>query len=834
MSKLIRLFLFAAVLFVCVACSPVWVNEQLQQTSFNEISGHQSIGQTFVSRYNGLTSIQVYLKPTSIAPTAGSLIIRLTASPSSTKIISENHYPISQFTQAKFYPLSFPPINNSSGHTYYIEFSIDNDSSVEIATAQYSAYLDGALYVNGSPGDEQISFRLGYSPLEVIVGIFKDAVIWMCIFLVAVYLFFLPGFALLSCFIPKDKTLHWSLVLSLSLPIGIAVYPIAVLWTWFFGISGGIYYGLILPPIAIIYLFLIRKKWFNRNSFHLPSMQSIAFALVLTLIILTRFWAIRGLAAPMWGDSVQHVTMTQLFLDYRGLFNSWLPYAPYDSLTVQYNFSLLSALLAWILHISASNATLFMGQMINTIAVLALYPLAVRLSEGNRLTGVLAIAIAGILSPMPAYYVNWGRYAQLTGQAILPAALWLTWETFEICFSGLKPKIIRPESIKSFTIFKEISKAYIPALRTVLLPALVLAGMTLSYYRMPYFYASFFPALFVIQLLQKYSPKKKFLISSLLLFTIVVLSIPLILPWMKNIQGGVLATALEQGTSKNANWKEIMQNYRDWLQIQNYLPASALIWVFIALCISVWKKLPHPLLVFGWIFVLFSLPASVLLKIPGINFINSFSILIALYIPVSLLLSWLGGWLLKDIPINWLRIAVSFILSAAFFFALKARTIANPISYALITKPDLTAMQWIKQNTPEEANFLIEGFRIYNGTSIVGSDAGWWIPVLTRRQTNIPPQYALLNEKPITPDQNQMFINLIAKLESHPLNSSEAKAILCDYSITHIYIGQRRGSVGDGARALFQPLDLIAAPWFHQVYHQDGVYIFRFKRQLCP
>ena len=72
------------------------------------------------------------------------------------------------------------------------------------------------------------------------------------------------------------------------------------------------------------------------------------------------------------------------------------------------------------------QAVLWMGQVLNGLAVLALYPLGTRIG-GNRWAGVTAVLIGGLLSPMPMGYVNWGRYTQLAGQAILPAAIWLSW-----------------------------------------------------------------------------------------------------------------------------------------------------------------------------------------------------------------------------------------------------------------------------------------------------------------------------------------------------------------------------------------------------------------------
>ncbi len=55
------------------------------------------------------------------------------------------------------------------------------------------------------------------------------------------------------------------------------------------------------------------------------------------------------------------------------------------------------------------------------LQALTLYALAAGLT-GRPWAGVGAALAAAGLGPMPAYYLNWGRYTQLAGQVLLPAA----------------------------------------------------------------------------------------------------------------------------------------------------------------------------------------------------------------------------------------------------------------------------------------------------------------------------------------------------------------------------------------------------------------------------
>ena len=140
----------------------------------------------------------------------------------------------------------------------------------------------------------------------------------------------------------------------------------------------------------------------------------------------------------------------------------------------------------------------------------------------------------------------------------------------------------------------------------------------------------------------------------------------------------------------------------------------------------------------------------------------------------------------------------------------------------------------IRENTPAETRFLVEGFRIYDGRSAVGADAGWWIPLLAGRANTMPPQYALLNERPIDPDYSRNVVALVAGLEANSPATTEGMRLLCEQGITHVYIGQSQGKVGFAAPQLFAPEDFAPQPAFDLVYHEDRVYVFAFDRATCP
>jgi hypothetical protein len=141
-------------------------------------------------------------------------------------------------------------------------------------------------------------------------------------------------------------------------------------------------------------------------------------------------------------------------------------------------------------------------------------------------------------------------------------------------------------------------------------------------------------------------------------------------------------------------------------------------------------------------------------------------------------------------------------------------------------------MEWIQKNTAEDSLFLVEGY-FYQGYSAVGSDAGWWIPLLAGRSNNMPPQYALLSEKPIEPGYSRAIVDLVLQLGDTGPGTAEGIDTLCDWGFTHAYIGQGQGEVGYPWTALFSAQDLENSPAFSPVYKQDLVSVYTFNTDVC-
>jgi hypothetical protein len=135
----------------------------------------------------------------------------------------------------------------------------------------------------------------------------------------------------------------------------------------------------------------------------------------------------------------------------------------------------------------------------------------------------------------------------------------------------------------------------------------------------------------------------------------------------------------------------------------------------------------------------------------------------------------------------------------------------NPSTFALAVTPDVRASNWIKENLPKQAKFLVNSFLAYNGTLAVGSDGGIWIPLLAERSTNLPPiTYGF--EESFSEDYIQSTNEVISMVYEYGPTNPEVIEMLQEQNITHIYVGQRQGSVNYSGSGKLNPEELAASP----------------------
>lgn len=800
-------------------CAPLVRGDQPARTAWTSLSAGETLGQTFTARYSGLSGIELYLAP--VEPGEGQLLLRLWGGPHSAEDLASASLPLDAVVSPAYYRFQLPPQPASTGQDYFASLELQGEGAIRAGTAPGEAYLNGALYHGREPQDAQLAFRLVYDPGQAAWGLLGEGLGWLWALAIGLFLFAIPGWAALSRLLPGWRQLSWGEKLGLAVGVSLAFYPLLFLWTHLVGLQLGSLYawGPPLIGLAVLALPVVRDglpRWerLGRSIRFLPARirgvapADLATLALAALIFATRFWVIRSLDVPLWGDSYQHTLITQLLVENGGLFRSWAPYAELQTFTYHFGFHTLAAVFHWITRMPAPQAVLWTGQILNGLAVLALYPLAVRFGR-SRWAGVAAILLAGLLSPMPMYYVNWGRYTQLAGQVMLPAAVYLIWESLagEKIATSHQRSAIRSEQF--LVVFQT---------------CLILAGLALTHYRVLIFALLFIPALFALS--ARREQIRNFLVNTAWIGLGAWL---IFLPWGARVMGGKLVQIFaRQAITPAGQVSAFIEQYNAVGSLAPFLPIP--IWLLFIMVVAwgLFRRERGAVLISLWsaLVVLAANPGW--LGLPGTGLLSNFAVMIAAYLPAGILIGAGVGWTLeyRAAPFPVFRLVLLIAVLGLGLAGARARLRDAAIAeHALVTRPDLRAAAWIKVNTPQTSRFLVNSFLAYGDTLVAGSDAGWWLPLIAHRATTLPPINYSSEQGPRT-DYLEWTNALTTALKGHDLEEPLVLEILKERGITHVYVGQRQGQVGNPGLPLLRPGQLSGSPFFRLVYHQDRVWIF--------
>ena len=832
--------LFALVVFLFLTgCAPQVTGIASPAKTEIALDATHALGQTFTAHHVGLNGIEIFLAPNPAAPNttnANSITLTLKAYRTASDVLATAQLNAAAVQTPAYYRFNFAPLSNSRNNDYFVEITTHDQTTLQVGSATGDAYMDGALYQNGAAQEAQLAFRLVYDRTGMVVGFIRQLGEWAKVLFATFIVVIVPGLILLASW-RGWPGLSWLERLSLACGVGLALIPVLLLWAQLFN-------SLAILAIACIcfLLWLLWRVLKKRNAdlatasdlagFGKPARSSdrsrtantllpqLCAVLVLLIVIITRFQAIGSLDIPMWGDSYHHTLITQLIVDHTGLFDSWQPYADLNSFTYHFGFHGLAAAIHLITGFSTPQATLWAGQVCNVLAVFALYALAIKLSDNNAWAGVVAMLVAGLLSPMPMFYMNWGRYTQLAGQVILCTAVYLLWW---------------------------MAEARTHTLGAALLLALVLAGLALTHYRVLVF-ALVFASVCILFVLMTYARARRsgnpamslrnLFISAMLCGAVALV---LFVPWLVHVANSSLANDLFTLLRTPATGiSDTVSNYNSMGSFSLY--QSSTLWGVLLICF-VLGLVQRQLGVLGvglWWLLIFVITNPHWLGLPGTGAVSNFASLIAIYIPTSLISGLVIGKAINSFN------SANNSANKPGLFALLARggqgiaallVMAMGLQGAtwrladvqlntgvLVTRADLRAAAWIRAHLPPSAYLLVNTFTAYNGTLSVGTDGGWWLPLLAGRRTTLPP--ALYNfEQPLRPGFEDEVAHF-AKLATAPNVSQPSWATtLKSLGITHVFVGQRQGRVNYGGPNL-DPQQLSANTGLRVVYHEDRVWIF--------
>ncbi|MEM7030287.1 MAG: hypothetical protein AAF629_12020, partial [Chloroflexota bacterium] len=473
------------------------------------------VGQTFTAYEAGLKAIEVKMNFLGDTPSELLTLHIHTNDAARTRVATATAYPQTGHHWVRF-TFQALPTSRLNDYIFYIESQLSQ--TINLYTAPADTYLDGAAYLNNAPQNRQLVFNLIYQRTWMLWDTIQRLSKAVPTIFVILLLLLSPGGALLVWLWPnRDLDRYGSIIVAMGLSIACLPLMLLIAYQLNIQLTAGVIWGIIVLSI-VAWGIGIRNHNFSslsikrRISFEEAGLYTTLCLLTLA-VILSRFWVIRNLTIPLWGDSYQHTLISQLMLNHGGLFQSWQPYSFSSSFTYHFGFHSFVMIMAMLTGKTSPEAVILTGQLMNTLAVLALYPLGYKLGDKRAWAGIGAVFIAGFMFTMPAFYVNWGRYTQLTGQVILPIAAILT-----------------------FALFQHRSW------KSLVLAVLVSAGLSLTHYRITIIFGLLIVAWLSIDLMrssQKWLRFRQYFGWGLAYGIATVL---ILMPWILNLQQGNIAT----------------------------------------------------------------------------------------------------------------------------------------------------------------------------------------------------------------------------------------------------------------------------------------------------
>ncbi len=785
-----------------------------------ELSQGTMVSQTFMPMHDGLRQVTLFLA-TYARQNQGELTFTLLDAAG--QVVHEEHFDAASVVDNGLRGFLFDPQPRSAGRAYTVRLTGDAPPGAGItAWSDTTERYPGRLRFDGEvlPGDLAIKWYYEIPPSLLLARATSGLARYGVRLFLALLLWTLPGWALLA-WVRRGDDEPWSVqrLLASSVALSGALLLVVPQATLLLPLRLGPWALWLLIFLAGAGLLLARRRGWPLGPTIPPDGVTVLYLALLALVAASRFLAIHEVAAPMWGDGVHHTLITQLVLDRGGIPDNYLPYAPLQSFTYHAGFHLLCGWLAWALlpgmsALSAPEATLLGGQLLNVWAVMMVGLLAEGLArrsgdaQRGRWAGVLALLLAGFFSPIPAFYVNWGRYTQLAGMIFLPpAVLWSLW------WEPTRPRRVLPI-------------------------VLVLAALALSHYLVLMMYLVLLPLL-VALLLWHFRARGRALLRVAGQAAVgALVCLLLILPWYVNLLGGVLAQRLAQAPAQVTNPATVLSGNNVFGDITTHVPepllalaALALLWLLLRRAWGV------ALLMGGWVVMWFVLANPyLLLRLPGTGLVNNFMIQISLYLPLAataaLGLADVAFWLLSRLRLPTRPLGA---LAAGGVLLLALRGLGPQMAlvdmrhFAMQTPQDQQAATWIQQHTPPNARFHITGFPAFYNSVVAGTDGGWWLWLSARRETTVPPM-VYDSERGPTPDYRRLVNERHARLRAAQGEPERLAAALRAEQVEFVYVGAQQGRIGlPGDATPLDPLALASSPAFETVYSDDFVWVFRVR-----
>jgi len=546
----------------------------------------------------------------------------------------------------------------------------------------------------------------------------------------------------------------------------------------------------------------MRGHW--KEQFAFDRFEWIAIA-IFGMTLFTRFWIIRDHPYPAWSDSLHHALLTQLTAVQGKLPASLEPYFPIP--LGQYHLGLysLSATAQGLTRVPAHTALLWTAQVLNGLCGLGVYLVLDR--KVGRVGAVVGAAVVGLLSHQPAFYVNWGRFTQLSSQTILLIAWLVTWEaiaTWKLPWQEHRVKI----------------------LWHTVCAAVLTGAVFLLHFRVAAFYM---PLLVMSVGWELWKARQGKRVASAVWRTIAVgiVALLVVTPALWEAMRVYVSTSLSpananQSISASEISESIQHFYVFTWSSMPYLAARTWLMVLSGFGIAVGLLRRSKLVIASllWTVVLYLLGNAYVLGLPLLSFTNLGAVLVLLYLPIGLVVGSAAEETVTLCRLRWRKRVARLVIALALLASLAASRVrateTEPYRY-FVTPEDIAAMDWIKQNTPTDALFAVNTY-FWLPRAPHGTDAGYWIPYFTGRQTTAGVMLLSLGES----DYQSRIVEMSRAVEQLQVDNASL-AQLQAMGVDYVYIGCRGDFSGPGLSAV----QLGQSENVKMLYQEGGVYILQ-------
>ncbi|MCX6043485.1 MAG: hypothetical protein NT075_00115 [Chloroflexi bacterium] len=578
---------------------------------------------------------------------------------------------------------------------------------------------------------------------------------------------------------------------ALATVLALAFWSVLLAWLHGFGIK--------LSPERVFLItglgwgiFLIRYQVWKTNGW--TDLTQIFWAdtsrIVLWFILLASMgvslYVLRNTVAALGSDGFHHTLLAQTIAEQGGLPDNLLPLTSVASFTYHFGFHGFVATIIWLTGLSAITLTPILAQILIAVAALEV-AFFVETVTHKRKAAPISAAIVGLMAVFPAYFVNWSRDTQLTGLLVSPVILALVWQ---------------------WTASQKFDWRSVPVM------ALLAAGMALSHYRVAVLTVIGFILIVIVNVVMDEKKRIMWLQLGLRLLALGGLTGLFVAAWGWHV---LKARQLAYPVVMSEQLYQPFTLSR-WNDHVLYYPTNIPLLILLALALTWgwWRRERLVIALSVWGVVAMWLSGPHLLNI----YMDNGTVFASSYVPVAVLVGWFGAtvleWLaLRFQPLYWLGIIGLCALTAQ--GAIAAANIVEPDA-AYVQPADLRAMAWISRNTPDTAYFMVNTLHFgFWPDYVIGSDAGFWLPVLAKRK-NITAPMSYPIERNIQPDYAAQTAAL-DQLQGD-LTSPTALMLLEQAGITYIYVGARGG--------IISVQKLLDSPVFKLEFHDGSAYVFRF------